>query len=524
MKLKKMLTLGLAGASMLTGGFLLSGCGIKDNTASQPQVEQPVEQPEVEQPVQQEKEVSSVKLVESSIPKYIIRNKFYRTNIKAIVTYIDETTKEIDVTEYMIEERDRENLGCLGQYNIKINYGGKSTTMYTKVVDERYLLNEVIEANIGRDVTKTTFVNSVKSDEIKLDIDNNIMYFVYKLKDETHYGYNWLNNGITYKADEHEGSYDCSRDLDGSLWKDRISKNAIFVDVDEVINENQTKYGKYTITSITQDEDANNYVLDATLTRLEGSGNITYKYVFNDNYLQAIYEDNNLEYKYNYDPVSLTLPKEIKDMEKDAVIDADLCGERIREIFSNTLNRDFIIRETIEEDLDRLVQKRYQFDATNKILIYEVIEYVLGVPSKTLEKEYYWLKENYVYNYILNSSGVIKSRKRLKSTYFTDVILLQIFGHDVYNFNNYEWNKEQTINVKANGRYELKLVRTYDYSGVTATSTHKYAFNAEGLICMNDFYKHFDYSKEVDLKVPDWYAELEESAEEQDYDWWLNNR
>ncbi len=516
MNFKKFLALGVAGASVLTGGFLLSGCDMtKDDNSNKSQVEQSI---------QQEKAVTSIKLIESSIPNYIIRNKFYRTNIRAVVTYEDKTTKEIAVTEDMIEERDREDLKYVGQYNLKINYGGKSTTMYTKVVDERYLLKEVVEANAGKDVTMTEYSgDSIVRNEI--DVNNDI-YKMSCLLDEgvesDFVEYAWLSNGITYMTATEGSLIDCYRDLDGSDWKYGTSTLYIFKYKDNLINESKG----YTINSVELDEDTNNYILEA-ICPTEDDGNMVCTYEFNDDFLLSVtrlievyhdtYED---VYKYDYSPVTLEVPAELKAMEKDAIIDAYNNAEVAIEMINNTLNIDFSATLENEEVISTI-----EFDANNKIL-HMLIED--SVSEEVYNNEYCWLKGDYVYN----SNGELDDGvycHKLDKEYLNDVILLQLLGFDICNFDSYDWDEEEpTITIDSNGNYVLKLVE-YEGDGVTVYGRHEYTFNANGLVNIKVAYEGVEeefvtinYSNNINLTVPDEYIAYEEDAVEEDYDWWLN--
>ena len=160
-KFNKILALSLAGASLVAGGFMLNGCDIADNKGKT----------QTEQEQEEQKVVSSISLNTNTLPSYIIKEKFSRTNIKMTVTYEDGSTKIIDVTESMFSENDKTKLNNVGQYNLTVNYGDKTATMYANVVDERYLLKEVVEANLDKDITITY------DDEImKFDADNKIAY------------------------------------------------------------------------------------------------------------------------------------------------------------------------------------------------------------------------------------------------------------------------------------------------------------------------------------------------------------
>lgn len=520
MNFKKFLALGVAGASVLTGGFLLSGCDVtKDETTTNT--------PQVEQPVQQEKEVSSIKLIESTIPKYIIRNKFYRTNIKATVTYEDKTTKEINVTEDMIEERDREDLKYVGQYNLKINYGGKSTTMYTKVVDERYLLKEVVEANAGKDVTKIFLLDGNESDYIEsFDMDNKVCKTQYDNDYKSDYA--WLSKGITYYAyvDEDE-EYECYRDIDGSNWQYGSSLLNIFEYEDEIITESASE-GEYKINSVTQDEDTNNYVLNATWSINSLTEDTTkYEYIFNDDFLLSVsIEYSNKynngvtnKYEYDYSPVTVEVPAELKAMEKDAIIDAYENAEAIKEMIKKTLDRDFSTSCESEVSAGVIWLYTTKFDADNKIL-HRLSEF----EGEVVAEDYVWQKGDFAYYRTEEKDYNYLKYSKLDKVHFKNM-LLAYTSYEILNLGDLSV-EDQSVVINDNGDYVLTIVYDYTASNEIYIGS-QYVFNSNGLVSVKNFIEGeeesytINYSNKINLTVPDEYVELAKDEDVITFEEWV---
>lgn len=416
-KFNKFLALGLAGASLLTGGLMLSGCNITQNN----------DNTQIGQEQEGQKVVSSISINADTLPRYIIKGKFARTDIKATVTYEDNSTKVIDVTESMFSEADRAKLNSVSQYNLTINYGGKTATMYANVVDERYLLKEVVEANLDKDVTLICGTNM-----IQIDADNGIM----KEVSETEVIYTWLSNNTAYQYDLNSGyTKRLSRDYtnDSEMYR-------TFMILD--ILEDGT--GACTIESIEQVEQ--NYIL---IVQYSDEGSITY--TFNDDFLLGVKlcsDEEETIYSYNYSPITLEVPSEIKALENTAIIDI---GSRIAVL------RYDVMESYLKSDFEMLIngESYAKYDADNQVLC----------TTEDGEQVWMWLNGDYCYTHHNGESQLAKHNaseweSRLKSYLFTE---------DALNESSFE----HACTISADGQYYEITVTTNDENN----TIYKYTFN-----------------------------------------------
>ena len=425
-RFNKFLALGLVGASALTGGFMLSGCDITEDK----------DKTQTEQEQDEQKVVSSISLNANTLPSYIIKGKFNRTNIKATVTYEDNSTKVIDVTESMFSETDKAKLNNVGQYNLTVNYGEKTATIYANVVDERYLLKEVVEANIDKDVTLT-----VGNNTMQIDADNKIMKSTDV--DDGWVGYTWINNNVTYDYASYEEG--CTKTLASDWgWQSTHYRTYSILEVLETGKDDEGD--PWTIESV--EKDGINYVL--TAKNVYEDYERTYKYVFNDDFLLKIEcEDNDpesWEYNFNYAPITLEVPEEIKAKESGATVHVYSRIENLKSTMSKYLESDF--------ELQINGESYAKYDADNQI----------SCTTEDGKQVWMWLNGDYCYTHYngepqLNKHDSLAWEGRLKSYLFTE---------DALNESGFEYS----ITITADGQY-YELSVTTDEDDVV----YKYTFN-----------------------------------------------
>lgn len=477
-KFSKFLALGLAGASALTGGFMLAGCdATNDNDNTQTSQDQ-----------DEQKEVSSISINADSLPSYIIKEKFARTNIKATVTYVDNTTKVIDVTESMLDATSKEKIKNVGQYNLTVNYGDKTSTMYANVVDERYLLLEVVKANVGKDLTMT-------SDEsvIKLDTDNKIVYRHDTEDDYTFYG--WVGNNCSYDYDSDEGV--CEKSLISNINAYMTNTFDMFCLEDSMVIDGVDRDGgPWTFKSIEKDAN-NNYVLTADWY------GTTMVYTFNEDFLLKIYEDENDGYtcttEYDYSPVTLEVPAEIKALETSATIDVE---SRIDDLKWGTiesyLKSDFEM--SIFDNASNTTYLFQKYDADNKIL--------LEIDSGSNEAGWKWVSGDYYYSY--SDEGIYKYDYDV-SNWDRDIMV------NCFTFDEAFDAERITVDISEDGQYYELILTSEDYDG--EVWEYKYVFNDTEIAkvdvkCDEEYMGTCTYNKtNIVLEVPAEIKALESSAQ-----------
>ena len=479
-KFNKFLALGLAGASLLSGGLLLSGCDItddKDNT-----------QTELEQ--DEQKVVSSISINADSLPSYIIKGKFSRTNIKATVTYEDNTTKVIDVTESMFSETDKEKLKNVGQYNLTVNYGDKTATMYANVVDERYLLKEVVEANLNKDVTL-----SVGNNTCQIDADNKIIK--YTDVDDGWTGYTWLSNNVTYNYEAEEV---CNKSL-ASDWE----KESYYYHTMDILNilENGKDSDGDTWTIDSVEKEGVNYILTARYEVVGQDYILTYKYIFNDDFLCKIEcEDNDpetWEYNFNYAPITLSLPSEIKALESSAKVHVASGIDDLNITMESYLQSDFEM--SIFDNSSNTTYLHQQYDADNKII--KEID-----PFDTNEGDLAWINGDYYYSYYYVTNSIYKDNISSWDRH----IMVNCFTFDD-DFAN------AIVDISEDGQY-YELISTSE-DGDGEVWEYKYIFNDEEIneikvTCDGQYMGSYTYNRtNVNLEVPADIKALESSAAQQ---------
>lgn len=461
----KILALGLAGASVLTGGFILSGCEKSDKNSTQ-----------TEQDVNEQKEVVSISIKESSLPDYIIRYKFSRTNIKMTVTYDDDSTKEINVTESMLNASSKEKLKNLGQHNLTVNHGGKTATIFANIVDERYLLKEVVEANRDKDVN----ITSSKGIVGKVDMDNKIVC----LKGDDLKGWAWVKNNILYLYDTDNG---ISKGI-GSEFENLVQN--IYTDVDKVINGVDEYGNTWTIDGI--EKDGLNYILTATQNE-----DWQCKYYFNDDFMYKIEElegGHTESINYDYSIVNLLVPSDIKVLENGATVDVEEAIDDLEDVMSKYLESDFEMkRSNSTNDIFETIK----YDADNKIIYYEESDGFY---------EWSWLNGDYYYSKASDNSEVWKGEANYWQGWVEECMFWEMDFDGV----------ESSVRIIENGQYYELAV---SFEGGEQIWEYKYVFNDKE-ICKVDvkfngqYMGKYTYNKtNIVLKVPDEIKALESEAQ-----------
>lgn len=480
-KFGKFLALGLAGASVLTGGFVLSGCDVTNDAKSQ-----------TEQGQDENKVVTAISINADSLPNYIIKEKFNRTNIKATVTYEDNTTKVINVTESMLDESSKEEIKHIGQYNLTINYGGKTATMYANVVDERYLLKEVVEANLDKDVTIQSGDEIIQIDEDNKVIDDQGAYY-------------WIDNNIAYSYSVDEGRVFNNKALANEYYKESRylhSMNALNILENK---DDSGRDGEYTIDSI--QKDGINYILKATYH----SGfdwEVKYTYNFNEDFLLSVvveepdlddeYYGETITYNFNYAPITLEVPDGIKALQDSATIEREIIVEELRSVMQNYLKSDFEM--SIFDNSNNTTYLYQQYDADNKVL--KQIE-----PGNERMIDWNWVNGDYYYSYDSDSNHIYKHALSAWERH----LLVCCFTFDNA-FDNI------TVDISDDGQYYELVLTDNDDDEVWE---YTYVFNNNEIAkidvkCDGQFMGTYTYNKtKVVLEVHPDIKALESSATEQ---------
>jgi hypothetical protein len=399
------------------------------------------------------------------------------------VTYEDNTTKVVDVAESMFSETDKEKLKNVEQYNLTVNYGDKTTTMYANVVDERYLLKEVVEENLDKDITLT-----VGNNTCQIDADNKII----KWTSETS-GYVWLSNNITYNYETSDG---CYKGL-VSDWREN-SRMYHTMDVLDILETGKDcDGGAWTIKSV--EKDGINYVL--TVDSAEGG--MTKKYTFNDDFLLSIRSidlDSNDEiesdvmYEYNYSPITLEVPTEIKSLENSATVHIASRIEDLKSTMAKYLESDLEVITFDIETSSNIATTKY--DTDNNIVYYEDKEF----------NKWYWTNGDYWYS---KESDSDRAHKENISSW-KDCVIECIFGEIDYNGENSE------IKVSSDGQHYELITTVEDYPD---SWEYKYIFNDNEISKVEVIYNgqymgYYTYNKtNIILEVPAEIKVLESSAQ-----------
>ncbi len=463
-KFNKFLALGLAGASLLTGGLMLSGCDITDDKDTT----------QTEQNQDEQKVVTSISINTNTLPSYIIRGKFNRANIKATVTYEDNTRKVIDVTESMLDETSKEEVKYAGQYNLTINHGGKTATMYANVVDERYLLKEVVEENLNKDVT---IVNDDGSYQ-QSDADNKIVHYD---DGAGHTAWVWLNNNISYLYEGDEIP-EMTKELASNFVN--YTQDGYMMSVFDILN-GADEDGAWTIESV--EKDGLNYILTAT----QGE-DCQYKYYFNEDFMYKVEEiDGDYTYitTYNYAIVDLEVPADIKALESSATVDVENVIWDLKDTMSKYLTNDFEVVANGEV--------LRQYDADKQIMI-----------NTEEGTRWYWVNGDDYYKVVVGGQGATKYRADDWNDEMKDICFIA----DVFN----NGDNEYSITISSDGRYYKLTVITNDED----EAVYKYTFNDNEILKIDISYNGEDtgtitYRKaNVNLTVPDEIKDMEEGAQQ----------
>ncbi|MFQ6724160.1 MAG: hypothetical protein ACLRFE_02370 [Clostridia bacterium] len=469
-KLNKFLALGLAGASALTGGFMLSGCDITQDS----------DKTQNEQTQEQTKVVTSLVINNSTLPSYIIRGHFARTNITMTATYEDGSTAVLDVTESMFNDTDKAKLKNIGQYNLTVNHGGKTATIYANVVDERYLLKEIVEANLDKDVSITY------DDEImKVDWENKVTYYS---DNDGYVSWLWLNNNICYNYETGEG-IDKSLASDFDDW----SRDDYMMSVFDILNGVDEDGVAWTIEGI--EKDGLNYILTATQ-----GGDCQYKYYFNEDFMYKVEEiDGGHTYisNYNYSILNLEVPADIKALESSATVDVENSIDDLKwGVIESYLESDFEMNIFDASIGDIFGTTRY--DADKNIFYIEDVERF--TEWNWVSGQNYYSKEN------------DRDIQKFDLSGWKGWVEECMFGEiDFY-------SEECSANISEDGQY-YELIISFEEDGDNDVWEYKYIFNNEEIAridvkCDGQHMGYYTYNKtNVVLEVPAEIKALESSAQ-----------
>lgn len=467
-KFNKFLAFGLAGASVLTGGFMLSGCDVtedKDKTQNQ-------------QTQEENKVVGGISINADSLPSYIIKGHFARTNITMTVMYEDGSTKIVDVLESMFSETDKEKLKNVGQYNLTVNYGDKTATMYANVVDERYLLKEVVEANIDKDMTVTSSEGTMK-----YDAENKILHYT---DDEDYTFWGWINNNFFYTNEsDDDGS---NKWLSGTIY-DYINDEYPYSKVVDMFKRTDA----WIIDDI--EKDGLNYILTATHGDDE-----QYKYYFNEDFMYKLEEtDGGYVYTstYNYSIVNLEVPAEIKALESSVTVDVESITWDLKDLMEDYLESNFEMVATGDYGVTQ------KYDANNKIM-YE-----------SYQDWHHWSWVNGDYRYSYESDNGDSVWKYDASTWM-DRVKETMFMEEVLDNGNYS---SINVDISSDGQY---YILTAVSNPEIETGTYIYKFNNDEIIGLtiedeedgDSITIDCAYTKKsINLEVPSEIKALESSAQ-----------
>ena len=135
-----------------------------------------------------QKEILNFEVVNETIEKYYEYDEFTIDMIKFKVTYTDDTSREIPLSEEMISEKDLNKLKNAGNPKIYVTYDIFETYIHVHLVDSALLdedlnkdgsYNAVIKAIRDKSTNKINFIleksNGVKALQFKYICDGNIM-------------------------------------------------------------------------------------------------------------------------------------------------------------------------------------------------------------------------------------------------------------------------------------------------------------------------------------------------------------
>ena len=92
--------------------------------------------------IQKDTNISSIEIIEESVPDTIITGKFDEAGIKAKINYEDGSTETITLTTEMLPQQYRTMVNTPGNYEITIVLKGQETKLNITIINpDQYLVN-----------------------------------------------------------------------------------------------------------------------------------------------------------------------------------------------------------------------------------------------------------------------------------------------------------------------------------------------------------------------------------------------
>lgn len=101
--------------------------------------------------------IKSIEVIESTVPEVVVIGKFDEAGIKALVSYEDDTTAEIDITSSMIPNEYKDLLNKTGIYKITISYRNETCELTVRMVNSTNIY-QVNFYNAKNQIIKSEFV------------------------------------------------------------------------------------------------------------------------------------------------------------------------------------------------------------------------------------------------------------------------------------------------------------------------------------------------------------------------------
>ena len=288
--MKKFLTLSLVGVMTLLASIMLIGCG-KDKT------------------------LTDISIID--MPKYVVQGDFDLAKIEAKLTYSDDSTEKIFVTEDMLSAEDKAKVDTLGEQTITINYEGKTAIVEVNIVTKGQLLDNLMNdlMDIDFSFTGIGYTDNVESVRAQgyYDASSSILMTEHIMGTSTVDLYIWINGDYCFRGEQVDGGeiYVSSRSV--SSFKNRFFELLGFHP--EILNDSAS----YSNVEFTLDGN-NNYIF--TGTESEGIHRIT----FNNRGVLSIsknYEEGSPDHIImtlnTNDAVELTVPDEYRALEDSAI-------------------------------------------------------------------------------------------------------------------------------------------------------------------------------------------------------------
>lgn len=294
--MKKFLTLSLVGVMTLLASIMLIGCG-KDKTIT---------------------DISVTDISVIDMPKYVVQGDFDLAKIEAKLTYSDDSTEKIFVTEDMLSAEDKAKVDTLGEQTITINYEGKTATVEVNIVTKAELLDNLMNdlMDIDFSFTGIGYTDNVESVRVQgyYDASSSIFMTENIIGTSTVDSYVWINGDYCFSGQQVNDGEIYVSSMSVSSFNDRFFE--LFGFHPEILNNSAI----YSNVEFTLDSN-NNYVFTGT----ENEGNI-HRITFNNRGVLSIskdYEEASPDHVIvtlnTNDAVELTVPDEYRALEDSAI-------------------------------------------------------------------------------------------------------------------------------------------------------------------------------------------------------------